>query len=262
MESLEDVELANQKPLSGVSFQLYSSRKFAPITETIGMLSDLGYRQAEGYAGLYDQAEMLRGALETAGMTMPTGHFPLSLLEADPGKVVEIAGFLGISTVFCPSLGASAHPTDAGGWHAFGVRLGRIGARLADADLRFGWHNHDYEFQPLPDGRLPLDQIFEAAPGLGWQFDVAWAVVGGQDPGKLISRHADRILSAHVKDIAPAGTNLDQDGWIDVGKGVLDWPTLEQDLRSVGCNHFVIEHDNPADDLAFARASFSTLRGY
>jgi hypothetical protein len=34
-------------------------------------------------------------------------------------------------------------------------------------------------------------------------------------------RHAGRVNAVHVKDFAPAGTNLDEDGWADVGAGTL-----------------------------------------
>lgn len=252
--------MVTRRPAPGVSYQLYSSRKFGPPAETVRMLGRLGYDQAEGYAGVYDQAADLRRVLDGTGMKMPSGHFPLSMLESELGQVIDIAGTLGVQAIFCPSLGALDYPADAGGWQSIGWRLDRIGVRLAAAGMRFGWHNHDFEFQPLADGSLPLDHIFAGAPMLLWQFDVAWSVVGGQDPFRLIGRHGHRILSAHVKDIAPAGTNPDQDGWTDVGVGVLDWPALIRALQRAGCEHFVIEHDNPADDQSFAAISIASVR--
>lgn len=252
--------MVSRMPEPGVSYQLYSSRNFGPLAETVRMLAGFGYDQAEGYAAVFDQAVDLRRALDGVGMAMPTGHFPLWMLEGELDRVIEIAGVLGIQAVFCPSLGAAEYPADAGGWQSIGWRLDRIGVRLAAAGLRFGWHNHDFEFQPLVDGSLPLDHIFAGAPKLLWQFDVAWSVVGGQDPFKLIARHGHRILSAHVKDIAPVGTNTDQDGWTDVGRGTLDWPVLIRALRRAGCEHFVIEHDNPADDESFAATSIASVR--
>lgn len=254
--------MLNDRPEPGISYQLYSSRKFARVAETIAMLGGLGYDQAEGYGDAYDDISTLRLALDGVGMTMPTGHFPLPLLEEEPEKAIDIARTLGMSVLFCPSLGRAEYPVDAQGWQAVGTRLDRVGARLAKAGLRFGWHNHDYEFQPLPDGSLPMDHIFAGAPELAWQIDVAWTVAGGQSPEDLIKRHASRILSAHVKDIAPIGTNSDQDGWTDVGKGTLEWRSLFSALGAIGCSHFVIEHDNPADDRAFASASIAAVREY
>ena len=67
------------------------------------------------------------------------------------------------------------------------------------------------------------------------------------------------IRSAHVKDIAPEGRNLDEDGWCDVGSGVLDWPALWTAARAAGANWMVVEHDNPADPAACARNCFDYL---
>ena len=69
---------------------------------------------------------------------------------------------------------------------------------------------------------------------------------GGVEPqGLAASATADRLVSAHVKDIAPAGQNEDEDGWADVGAGVLDWPDLWQACRAAGAKWMVVEHDKP-----------------
>ena len=65
--------------------------------------------------------------------------------------------------------------------------------------------------------------------------------------------------AAHVKDIAPAGQNLDQDGWADVGAGVLDWQDLWRACRAAGARWMVVEHDKPADPARTARACYAYL---
>ena len=62
-----------------------------------------------------------------------------------------------------------------------------------------------------------------------------------------------------MKDIAPAGQNEDEDGWADVGAGVLDWPDLWRACREAGAEWMVVEHDKPADPARTARASFDYL---
>ena len=59
----------------------------------------------------------------------------------------------------------------------------------------------------------------------------------------------------HVKDIAPAGENEDEDGWADVGHGMLDWARALAALgRGAGARSVVVEHDKPTDAARFARA--------
>jgi sugar phosphate isomerase/epimerase len=75
-----------------------------------------------------------------------------------------------------------------------------------------------------------------------------------------MTRYKAIVTAAHVKDIAPAGQNLDQDGWADVGAGVLDWKDLWAACIAAGARHMVVEHDKPSDPGATARNSLSYLR--
>ncbi|HEX5498605.1 MAG TPA: sugar phosphate isomerase/epimerase, partial [Thermomicrobiales bacterium] len=137
-----------------------------------------------------------------------------------------------------------------------GKRLAKAGAAAKKAGFDFGWHNHNFEFEKLPDGSLPMTAILEAAPEIGWEIDVAWVVRGGADSLDWIDRYGSRITAVHVKDIAPAGENADEDGWADVGHGTLDWKTIMKALRDkTPAKVFVMEHDKPSDVGRFARRS-------
>jgi sugar phosphate isomerase/epimerase len=247
-----------------LSYQLYSSRNFPPLADTLAMLADLGYDAVEGYGALYaDDAQVaeLTAALGKSGLAMPTGHFGLAQLEAEPAKVLAIARALGITRLYCPYLMPEDRPTDAAGWRAFGARLQAAGRPIRDAGLGFGWHNHDFELRPLPDGQVPQDLIFEGGPDLEWEIDVAWVVRGGADPAAWIARYAPRITAAHLKDIAPAGQNANEDGWADLGEGTVPWKALMADLRHTPCDIFIMEHDNPSDHARFARRSLQAAKG-
>lgn len=245
------------------SYQLYSSRNFPPLIDTLSMLADLGYPDVEGFGGLFaDEAQLAETAagLKATGLKMPTSHFGLEMLEGDPDQALKIARTLGIQRIYCPFVMPEQRPTDGPGWRAFGARLEAAGRPFKAAGLGFGWHNHDFEFVAAPDGAIPQTEMMEGGPSLEWEMDVAWAVRGGVDPLQWIRRYGPRITAAHVKDIAPAGENTDEDGWADVGHGTVDWASLMAALRSAGCQHFVMEHDNPSDHARFAKRSIQTLR--
>lgn len=245
------------------SYQLYCSRNFPPLSDTLAMLSDAGFRTVEGYGGLFaelDDLETLKADLDRNGLTMTSGHFGLQMVQDNPDRVKMIAQTLGIQAVFVPHLAADARPRDAKGWTAFGRTLAEAGKPLRDAGISFGWHNHDFEFAPLEGGEQPLDLILAADTSLLLEFDVAWAARAGEDPMRWIDRYGDRIVAAHVKDIAPAGAATDEDGWADVGHGTMDWPALYAALRDAGCARFVLEHDNPKDHARFARRSLASMK--
>ncbi|MDA8584749.1 sugar phosphate isomerase/epimerase [Rhodobacteraceae bacterium] len=244
------------------SYQLYSSRNFGPLPETLQMLAKAGYAQVEPFGALFanlEDAKNLAASVEAADLEMPSAHFGLDLVESDADAAIAIAKALGVQNVFVPYLEEPDRPTDAAGWRAFGARLEAAGAPLVAAGLTFGWHNHDFEFTALADGSMPIDCLFEGGPSLALEFDVAWCARAGQDPMPWIEKLGARTVCAHVKDIAPTGENLNEDGWADVGQGTMDWAGLMTALRATGCALFIMEHDNPSDDVRFATASLNYL---
>ncbi|MBG6207181.1 sugar phosphate isomerase/epimerase [Labrenzia sp. EL_126] len=246
-----------------VSFQLYSARNFSPWDNVLSHLSNLGYTQVEGFGGNYEDAPAFKALLDKHGLAMPSGHFfPLEQFEDDLGTVVATAKTLGMKRLFCPALPPEQRVADADAWTSVGKRLEDIGKQVRDAGLRFGWHNHDFEFAACADGRLPMDILLQNAPSIEWEADIAWIVRGGQDPLAWVDRYAERITTAHVKDIAPEGECIDEDGWADVGYGVMDWKTLTAALRNIGVDLFVMEHDNPSDFERFASRSIETFQRF
>ncbi|PHP66340.1 xylose isomerase [Zhengella mangrovi] len=245
-----------------ISFQLYSARNFQPWDDVIATLSDLGYKNVEGFGGNYADARAFRDLLDRHGMAMPTGHFfPIGTFEDGIDATLATARTLGMERLFCPAPeDALRGPANAADWIALARRLEDAAKRVQDAGFRFGWHNHHWEFMTCATGETPMALILEHAPSIEWEADIAWIVRGGADPLDWIGRHGDRMTTAHVKDLAPQGECADEDGWADVGHGVLDWPAIMDALRGAGVDLFVAEHDNPNDLKRFAGRTLATLR--
>lgn len=91
------------------------------------MLSEAGYKQVEGFGGIYDDPEVLRDQLDQAGLTMPTGHFDLKMIEDAPKEVIRIAHSLVIKALFIPYLDAAHRTETADDWFAFSRRLEEAG---------------------------------------------------------------------------------------------------------------------------------------
>jgi sugar phosphate isomerase/epimerase len=239
-----------------LSFQLYSARNHSSLADTIKIVADAGYKEVEGYGGLYADAAGLKSLLDANGLTMPTGHFGIDQLEGDKKGTLKTLKTLGIRHIYCPHIMPDQRPTDSKGWRDFGKRLGKIAAFYRGEGYSFGWHNHDFEFVTLPDGKTPHEMMFKGAPLLDWEMDVAWVIRGGADPIKLIKKYAGNITAAHIKDIAPKGKNADEDGWSDVGHGTVDFKPIMAALKKTRIRHYVLEHDKPSDTARFAQRSF------
>lgn len=250
--------------MTGYSYQLYSSRNFPPLRKTLTMLGGLGYASVEGYGALFpDDADLgaLRADLDAAGLTMPTVHIGVDVIRDRPARAIEIARAVGAKAVFGPHLAAPERPASPEGWVAFGAAFAEAAKPLQDAGVLVGWHNHDFEFRPV-DGTLPMDLLLSVSETIAVELDVAWCVKAGADPLEWIAAWGDRVVAAHVKDIAPAGTADNEDGWADVGQGTLDWPALMAALRQTRCRWFIAEHDNPSNHHRFASRSLAAMQEF
>ena len=245
-----------------ISYQLYCSRNFPPIGDTLQMLAETGFREVEGFGGLFDNLDALKSGLDASGLKMTSSHMALDAVEGDAQGMIAIAKSLGIEKVFVPFVMPDARPADSAGWATFGKRLAEAGKPFQDAGLSFGWHNHDFELVATDSGDLPLDLIAAASEDLTLELDLGWVKRAGHDPVERIKTYAGRLAAVHVKDIAPQGDCVDEDGWADVGHGVMDWAVIHSALQSAGVDHYVIEHDNPSDHARFARRSLAAIQSF
>jgi sugar phosphate isomerase/epimerase len=245
-----------------ISYQLYSSRNFPTLARQGEMLAGLGMKHVEPYGGLFTDLPALQGVLDTNGLTAPTAHIGASTWREDFDGTVAKLKVLGVGTAIMPAVPPDERTQDREGWQALGRELTGYVKRAADHGLTFAWHNHHFEFARLPDGSFPLEWILGDDPALTWQCDIAWVIRGGQDPADWIRRYSPRIVSFHVKDLAPERQNTDEDGWADVGHGVIDWAELLPAMRAAPASVWTLEHDNPNDDARFARNSFATVTGW
>lgn len=239
-----------------VSLQLYSMRNGESFETLLPKLPAAGISKVEAYGDLFADPATFLSALEGTGVSVSGCHMGIDYIEEDPAAAVAVAKQVGAQQVFAPYLEADQRPTTADGYAELARRLDRLGQPFRDAGLTFGWHNHDFELVALPDGSIPLDVMFSAAPDLAWEADLAWVIKGGADAMTYIERYGSRIAAVHVKDIAPEGENADEDGWADLGAGTVDWTALISACRALpGDVEFILEHDNPKNPFQYAANS-------
>ena len=238
-----------------LSIQLYSLRDYGDLDRQLDALAELGFRKVETVGGHLADARDTRAKLDARGIAAPTGHVGMADLRTRLDWVADQARTVGIEQLFMPAVPLEEREMDADGWRAVGGELGEMAQRLERQGLALGYHNHHWELRAFPDGRTPLELLFEGADGspLRFEADLAWLVRGGVDPLAWLDWYRDRLTAVHVKDIAPAGENVDEDGWSDIGAGTLDWPSLWRESLAHGAKWMVLEHDKPKDPVGFAR---------
>ena len=168
--------------LDHLSFQLYSARFMGGLEQQFELLAALGYSKVEPYGGLFRRpapeeiADEVRYDRTRPPMWAWTAGGRMRSARQDvPGPRDRL--------VFAPAPPMGERDKDAEGWRTLGRELAEFGKAAEAEGLRFGWHNHHWEYGKAPDGRTFLELIFAEAPDLLFEFDVAWAIRGGADPG-------------------------------------------------------------------------------
>lgn len=252
--ALERVAPRREK-LSRVGIQLYTLRRVAQrdLAGTLGHLSRIGYKEIE-FAGYYNRpAAEVREILKANGLTAPSVHVGIDAIEKASAKLFEESRIVGHEWITVASLPSGPMAT-VDDLKRIAERFTRAAALVKEAGFSFAFHNHDAELRKIGD-EVPLDVLVrETDPALvSYEMDIYWVVNGGGNPLELLARHPGRFRMLHVKDSAgPPDHRM-----VDVGVGTIDFKTIF--ARSKGVEHYFVEHDQPADPIASATASFNYL---
>lgn len=242
-------------PRPAIGMHLYTMRRSLAVdfAGTVQALADIGYATVGVSGRQGHSAAAIRTMLDDAGLKAVLEHVGYDRLTNNLEGACEDVLALGGHWVVTASLPGQLY-TLAGIRHAAAV-FNRAGEVAASYGLKVLHHNHDAEFR-VDGGRVLYDVLLEETdPDLvGYELDVYWAARGGHDAGDYFVDHPARFPALHVKDMAPSG------GFADVGAGILDFVAMFEHAHRGGVRSFLVEHDNPADELSTARNSFRYLR--
>ena len=246
---------------SQIGLELYSVRSLAneDMIGTLRKVAEIGYPTVEfaGYGGI--RAPQLRAALDDLGLRATAAHISLDNFRTRFDEVLVELQILGIKDALVPWVSPADREVFFADIPKLADTFNAWGARCRDAGIRFGYHNHDFEFAPAADGNgTILDAILAATdPSLvHLELDAYWAAYAGVDPVDFLGRYHGRVPILHVKDMA-AG---DDRAITAVGEGILPWTEILPAAEDAGTEWYVIEYDNPQDPIADVRTSYNNLK--
>jgi sugar phosphate isomerase/epimerase len=256
------------RQLQAIGVQLYTVRSVLPQkpAETLRAIEAVGYREVEP---TFATLEAIWPALKATGLKPVSVHLDSRVVtqgSADELKrTVDQVRQRGFQFAVFPYL----PPAERGGLEVIqrlAAKLNAAGETCRAAGVRFCYHNHAFEFEPMND-TTPFEVLLqETDPNLtSFELDCFWASVAGHDPVEILSRHGKRIALLHLKDKAkdlPVRYNesVPRTAFQEVGHGVLDWPQVLRAAASAGVEHYFVEQDQtPGDPVASLKASYSYL---
>ena len=245
-----------------VGIQLYSIRddmKKDP-SGTLKQLSDMGYKHVE-HANYVDRTfygykpTEFKKLLDGLGLTMPSGHTVMGKQHWDADKkefadswkqTVEDAAIVGQEFVISPWLDASLRTTYSDLLSYMEV-FNKSGELCKQSGMKFGYHNHDFEFSQKLNDMTVYDIILKNTdPALVMQqLDIGNMYNGGAKANDILKKYPGRFESLHVKDEILSGKEGEKYESTVLGKGIVN---VRENLALVkkagGTKHLIIEQES------------------
>jgi sugar phosphate isomerase/epimerase len=229
-----------------IYIQLYSVRDDikADYTGTIAAVAEMGYTgvEAAGYndGKFYDMSPAdFKKSIEDAGMTVLSSHAgrPLADPAADTNweetwawwdtaiQAHKEAGMKYLVVAWIPT------PKTLVDLQAYCDYFNQIGEKCNAAGIRFGYHNHNFEFTEI-EGEMMYDYMINNTDPdkVFYQMDVYWVGQGGQDPVAYMNKYPGRFEILHIKDE------------LEIGKsGQVDFEAIYNNAEVAGAKYMVVE---------------------
>lgn len=266
---------SKQTGLTGL--QLYSVRDdmSADPQGTLSKLAEMGYIYVEhaGYADRlfygYAPAEF-RKILDDRGLKMVSGHVEFVNRDWDRALsdfsdrwkyTVEDAASLGQKYVVTPWLEESIRAS-YDEFRYFMDVYNRCGELCKKYGMKFGYHNHDFEFSQKYDGRSLFDIMMESIdPELVVvQLDTGNLFNGGAVALDVVNRYPGRFENVHVKDVIEIGGKFES---TIIGEGVASVREVLDNIRKTGGAEVVIIEQESYQDktpLECARKNLEIIK--
>ena len=269
-----------------VGIQVYGLRDLLENTpenfkSVMQKVKDLGYDGVE-LAGLYGlEPEFVKNTLAEVGLTPISAHVAFDEMMNDIDKVIADYSAIGVKYLVMPYMAEEYRPANPEGFKKFLPLFNEVGEKIHKAGMTFLYHNHDFEFVKLENGKWGYDEMFDSIPSenLQSELDTCWCDVATGEAPEFVKKYTDRIPVVHLKDYIKKGEvknmykliGIEEEesegdtgyfGFRPVGFGQMIWePVLEAAIEA-NANWVIVEQDEhyELEPLECARRSREYLR--
>lgn len=255
---------ACSKEKKTIGLQLYTVRDNIQqdLNATLDRLAQIGYNslEAAGYNAsdgtFYGMApKAFADLVNGLGMPLNSSHTVFELDSAE--KVIADAAATGAKYIVYPYL-PDQFRTNLDGWKETADKFNKMGEIAKKNGLKFGYHNHAFEFELMED-QIPMDLLIsQTDPELvTFELDVYWVTRGGYDPVDYFKKYPGRFELWHIKDMV----KTDDMFFAPVGSGRLDFGGIFAAKETAGMKYFFVEQDSfkEIDPMQSAEMSFQYL---
>jgi len=226
---------------------------------TLKALADMGYTHVE-HANYIDRkfygfpAKEFRKVLDDLGLKMPSGHTVMTAKHWEEANkdftdawkwTVEDAAVMGQQIVISPWLEEEKRKNYDDLLRYLEV-FNKSGELCNKSGMRFGYHNHDFEFSQSLNGQQLFDIILgHTDPKLvAQQLDMGNMYNGGAKALDIMKKYPGRFTSMHVKDEILGKADGGKYESAILGTGIVPVKEVIDLGRKYGTQHFIIEQES------------------
>ncbi|APQ18283.1 sugar phosphate isomerase/epimerase family protein [Maribacter hydrothermalis] len=224
--------------------QLYSFRDsmLENPKKTLEEIASLGFKEIEsagsskGY--YYGLAPTDMGkTCKALGMKITSGHVHL---DDKFEQTMEDAVASGQEYLICSSMPSDGQTID--NYKKVAEQFNIAGDACKKIGLKFGYHNHEYEFES-ENGQVLYDVLMDNTESdlVHMELDLGWVVVAGKDPIDYFKKYPGRFPLWHLKDM-----NMEEKVSTEFGKGAIDIEHMLINKELSGVKHIYIEQEEYA----------------
>jgi sugar phosphate isomerase/epimerase len=247
---------SSPKKTGVTGLQLYSVRDdmAADPLGSLAKLAEMGYIYLE-HASYSDRLfygyspSEFRKIIDDRGLKMVSGHVEFVSRDWDRSTnnfsdrwkyTVEDAATLGQQYVVTSWLEESIRAS-YDEFRYFMDVYNRCGELCKKWGMKFGYHNHDFEFSEKFDGKVLFDIMMESIdPELVVvQLDTGNLFNGGAVAKDVVNRYPGRFENVHVKDVIPAAEAGKYESSV-IGEGIADVRNVLSQIKETGGAQVVI----------------------
>ncbi|MBQ8747635.1 MAG: sugar phosphate isomerase/epimerase [Clostridia bacterium] len=250
-----------------IGVQMFTVREHtktvADFAETCKKIAQMGYTTVQ-VSGTPLEAKDMRPILDEYGLKVVTTHKGFADFQENLSGVIEYNRILGseLCGMGCIPEWARA---DRAAVDRYIAEVNRVAAILKSEGMRFGHHNHSYEYM-MHEGGCSFDRmVAETDPdAVSFILDTYWVQFSGRSPEKEIRALGKRAEVVHLKDYRIEGDDWKTPKMGEVGLGQLDWDGILAACEDAGTKWAVVEQDTNhmgGDPFASLAASREFLNG-
>jgi sugar phosphate isomerase/epimerase len=191
------------RPLARIGFQLYTLRNEIErdLTATLSKVAEVGFAGVETafwpeHITIKDAAK----ALKAAGLLVCSAHCELPFGKKK-SEMLEIAESFDCSRMIWHGWPEDERYKTSEGIKQLAELYNEANHFAKTNGLRFGIHNHWWEFRNVINGRVAYEVLLDdLEEDVFFELDTYWLKVAGHDPAVIVGKFGPRAPYLHIKD--------------------------------------------------------------